>query len=144
MRTLIVALAIAGTAGGASAQQDVTAPGGMVRFSEPPRGAPLSARKQAEITIKGTLADPDGAKFRTEGAVVASSVKHGAFDEPIDGPVSIVCGQYSSRNPTGVYSGYSWFFVAIKHGQVLWFDVDGAADGPGAAYNGCKGAGLAN
>jgi hypothetical protein len=58
--------------------------------------------------------------------------------------VSVVCGQYNARGQTGGYDGYAWFFVAIKDSQVLWADVDHAADGPGVAYLGCKGAGLAS
>lgn len=143
MRLCILALAIAAAAGGASAQQDASDPSGMVRFTKPPAPPPGGVRGEAENAVRGGLSDPDSAKFRREDVAVASSVKHGAFDAPIDGPVSIVCGQYSLRSATGGYGDYSWFFVAIKHGQVLWSDVDDAANGPGPAYNGCKGAGLA-
>ncbi len=71
-------------------------------------------------------------------------MRRGAFGDRIPGPISIVCGQYRTRTATGGYSDYSWFFVAIKHGQVLWADVDKASDGPGNGYYGCKNAGLAD
>jgi len=98
-------------------------------------------RKQAEETIKHGLGDPDSVLFRAEGVSQAASVKHGAFGDRIAGPVSIVCGQYNAGGQTGAYA---WFFVAIKHGEVLWADVDEAAAGPGSGYYGCKNAGLAS
>jgi hypothetical protein len=140
MLALILALAI----GGAAGAQENASPNGELRLDNPPPREPGGVRKQAESTVKQSLADPDSAQFRAEGVSQATSVRHGAFGERIAGPVSVVCGQYNARGQTGGYDGYSWFFVAIKHGQVLWADVDHAADGPGVAYYGCKGAGLAS
>jgi hypothetical protein len=142
MRSLILALLLAGVAGVAVAQ-DNGAPSGTIRTDAPPPRPPASARKQAEEAIRHGLADPDGAQFRSERTSEVASVRRGAFGERIAGPVSVVCGQFSSRDQTGGQSGYAWFFVAIKHGEVLWSDVDRAADGPGVAYAGCRGAGLA-
>jgi hypothetical protein len=143
MRALTIALAVAAAAGTASAQQDPSDPG--IRLTNPTLPAPAAARKQAENTIRALIADPDDAKFRDESAKVAMSVKHYALDEPIDGPVSVVCGQYALRFPAGGYAGYAWFFVAIKQSQVLWSDVDDAnVGGPHVAYNACKAAGLAS
>jgi hypothetical protein len=143
MRALILALAIAGLAGAAAAQQDDTTPNGLVRFNLPPPAAPVGARKEAEAAIIGALPSSAAAKFRYEGVKVASSVQHGA-EAAVSGPVSVVCGQYSTRDDAGAYGGYAWFYVAIKHGEVLWFDLDDAASGHGVAYGGCQGAGMAN
>lgn len=142
MRALVVALAIAGAAGAAGAQ-DNGAPSGSIRVDIPPPGVPGGVRKQAESAVRQGLADPNSAAFRAERAVEVASVKHG-FGPAIDGPVSVVCGQYDSLDRTGGHSGYSWFFVAIKRGQVLWADVDLGGEPPGAGYYGCKGAGLAS
>ena len=140
MLGLILALAISG----AAVDRDSASPSGGLRVDAPPPPEPGGVRKQAENTIRQGLADPDSAQFRAIGVSQATSVKRGAFGERIAGPVSVVCGQYNARGQTGGYDGYSWFFVAIKHGQVLWADVDHASDGPGVAYYGCKGAGLAS
>jgi hypothetical protein len=140
MLGLILALAL----GGAAGTQDNASPNGELRVDVPPPREPGGVRKQAENAIRHSLTDPDSAQFRAVGVSQATSVKRGAFGERISGPVSVVCGQYNARGQTGGYDGYSWFFVAIKHGQVLWADVDHAADGPGVAYLGCKGAGLAS
>jgi len=142
MRAIVVALAIAGAAGAAGAQ-DNGAPGGSIRVDIPPPPVPGGARKQAEHAVREGLADPTSAAFRAEHVIEVESVKHG-FGPPIDGPVSVVCGQYASSDGKGGQSGYSWFFVAIKHGQVLWADVDSGDESPGAGYYGCKGAGLAS
>jgi hypothetical protein len=145
MRALLVTLAIVGAAGAASAQpQDYSAPNGALRMNQPAPREPPGVRKQAEATIRQVLAEPGSAEFRAEGVSEAASVKHGAFGKRIDGPVSVVCGQYKSRDQNGGYGGYYWFFVAIKHGRVLWADVDQGADGFGLAYSDCKGAGLAS
>jgi hypothetical protein len=140
LRALILALAI----GGAAGAQDNASPNGELRLDAPAPREPGGVRRQAENTIRQGLADPAGVEFRREGVTQATSVKHGDFGERIAGPVSVVCGQYNSRDQTGGFRGFAWFFVAIKHGQVLWADVDGGADDPGAAYYGCKGAGLAS
>jgi hypothetical protein len=141
MRALVMALAIASAAGAAHAQ-DNGAPGGSIRVDHPPPPVPGGARKQAEAAVRQGLADPTSAAFRAEHVIEVESVKHG-FGPPIDGPVSVVCGQYAVSDGKGGQSGVSWFFAAIKHGQVLWTDVDLGGD-PGAGYYGCKGAGLAS
>jgi hypothetical protein len=140
MLGLILALAI----GGAAVDRDNASPSGELRVDAPPPREPGGVRNQAETAVRQGLGDPDSAEFRAVGVSQATSVKRGAFGERIAGPVSVVCGQYNARGQTGGYDGYSWFFVAIKDGQVLWADVDHAADGPGVAYLGCKGAGLAS
>jgi len=134
MRALIVALAIAGAAGAASA---TTVNSGDAPLSGLTPTPPSNAREQAEHAIKDDLGDPDNVTFRVVRVMAAASVKRGAFATPIDGPVSIVCGQFSSRGRTGGDSGYSWFFVAIKRGHVLW-----TSRGPDEAYYSCENAGL--
>jgi hypothetical protein len=141
MRALVLALAIAGAAAAASAQ-DNGAPAGAIKVEHPPAPVPGGARKQAEAAIRQGLPDAESTQFRGERVSEVESVGHG-FGPRIDGPVSIVCGQYSTRNSAGASSAYAWFFVAIKHGQVLWSDVD-ETDGPGNGYYGCKNAGLAS
>ena len=140
MLAVILALAI----GGAAGTEENASPSGEIRMDHRPPPVPPSARKQAEETIRQGVADPGSIQFRDEGVSQAASVKRGAFGERIAGPVSIVCGQYNARGQTGGYDGYSWFFVAIKHGEVLWSEYDQASDGLGAAYNSCKNAGLAS
>ncbi len=145
MRAVMMALTLLGMAGVASAQdRDNASPNGEIRMDQSPAPEPGGARKQAEIAIRQGLADPAAAQFRAERATEVASVKRGAFGSRIEGPVSIVCGQYNAKDRTGAYGGYAWFFVAIKRGVVLWSDVDTAADGAGAGYYGCKGAGLAS
>jgi hypothetical protein len=139
MLGLILALAI----GGAAGTEENASPSGEIRMDHRPPPVPPSARKQAEEAIRHGLSNPDSVQFRDEGVSQAASVKRGAFGERISGPVAIVCGQYNARGQTGSYEGYSWFFVAIKRGEVLWSEVDQAADGAGAAYSSCKNAGLA-
>jgi hypothetical protein len=134
MRALIVALAIVGAAGAASA---ATVSGGETPIRSPTPIVPSGARAQAEGAIKDDLGDPDNVTFRVVRVMEAASVRHDAFAQPVDGPVSVVCGQFSSRGRTGGDSSYSWFFVAIKRGHVLW-----TARGPDEAYYSCAGAGL--
>jgi hypothetical protein len=134
MRALIVALAIAGAAGLAGA---TTVNSGDAPLSGLTPTAPSNAREQAEHAIKDDLGDPDNVMFREVRVMAAASVKRGAFATPIDGPVSIVCGQFSSRGRTGGDGGYAWFFVAIKRGHVLW-----TSRGPDEAYYSCENAGL--
>jgi len=143
MRALILAVVV-GAAAGVAVAQDNGAPSGTIRTDTPPPRPPASARKQAEEAIRHGLADPGSAQFRSERSSEVESVKRGAFGERIAGPISVVCGQFSSRDQSGGQGGYAWFFVAIKHSEVLWSDVDQASDGPGVAYAGCKGAGLAD
>lgn len=140
---MIVALAIAGAAGPANAMgPGTTISGGEVRESLTPT-VPASARKQAEDAIKHDLGDPVGLAFRAVKAAEVASVRHGAFANPVEGPVSIVCGQYSPRDAKGGDSGYAWFFVAIKRGHVLWTASDQTSATPDEAHDSCKGAGLA-
>ena len=114
MRALVVALAVAGVAGSASAQGSTTTWGGGVRESISPT-VPANAIGQAKAAVKRDIGD-DKPTFRTVKASEVASVRHGAFTEPINGPVSIVCGQYEKAGQ----GDYSWFFVAIKQGRVLW------------------------
>jgi len=142
MRGLMVALAIACAAGGASAQtDDPTAHNGEVGITEATPQPPGGVKRQAESIVTASLTDATGVSFRSVSAIVSPSVKHGAFAEPIAGPVSVVCGQYAAGADK---PAFSWFFVAIKHSKLLWADVDQPADGQGVAYYSCKNAGLAN
>jgi hypothetical protein len=140
MLALILALAI----GGAAGAEENASPSGELRMDHRPPPVPPSARKQAEEAIRSGQPDPGSVQFRDEGVSQAASVKRGAFGERVAGPVSIVCGQFNAHGQTGSYEGYSWFFVAIKHGEVLWSEYDQVSDGLGAAYNSCKNAGLAS
>ena len=142
MRALLLALAMIGAAGAAIAQEDASA-SGDVRFSPLSRPVPSGVRKHAEAAIKAGLANPNGIAFRGEHAVVAASVKRG-FGPLVEGPVSVVCGQFAARSATGGYGDFVWFYAAIKDGQVLWTDVDGDSGSPNAAYESCKAAGLAS
>jgi hypothetical protein len=142
MRALMVALAIVGAAGPASAMgPGTTIPGGEVRESITPT-VPANAPKQAEDAIKKPLDDPFTVTFRAVKGLEVASVRHGPFANPIEGPVSIICGQYGSPNRKG--GAYSWFFVAIKRGKVLWTASDETSNTPDEAYDSCKGAGLAD
>jgi hypothetical protein len=106
---------------------------------------PASARPQAENAIRHDLGGgPDSARFRAVQAVELAALRHGAFAELTQGPVSVVCGQYSSRDQQGAYGDYSWFFVAIKRGRVLWTSSDAAPGTPGEAYYSCQAVGLAH
>jgi hypothetical protein len=129
---------MASAAGAAGAQGVPSGP--ELRLPMRTYTVPASATKQAEDAVRRDLGDPAGAKFRDVRAAEVASVRHAAFEEPVQGPVSIVCGQVGVPNAAGGYGGYSWFFVAIKRGQILWDAAD--KDGPGDAYLSCKGAGL--
>ena len=138
MRALIVALAIAAAAGSAAASGAGTAIwGGGVQQSITPT-VPANARGQAEEAIKHDIGDAD-LKFRAVKASEVASVSHGALAAPVEGPVSIVCGQYEGQGQ----ADYAWFFVAIKRGHVLWATSAKTAAAPDEAYDSCKGAGLA-
>jgi len=144
MRPLMLALALASFAGAASAQVDEPLGGGdEVREKAPAPWVPSGASKEAVEAVKHSLGDPADVRFRTVRAIEVASVKRGAFDTPINGPVSFVCGQYSAQGRNGDYGPYAWFSVAIKRGQVLWATPDAASGDPGTAYYSCKGAGLA-
>ncbi|HLY81296.1 MAG TPA: hypothetical protein VKQ70_18100 [Caulobacteraceae bacterium] len=143
MRALILALAIAGGAGAAAAGPALSdGQGENVPVALPTPWVPNSARQQAMDVIRRGLPEADGARFTAVRAMEAASVRHGDFAETIDGPVSVVCGRYSLRDRIGGYDAASWFFVAIKQGQVLWASADKASTGAGEAYASCQNAGL--
>ena len=141
MRALFVALAMTCAAGSVSADGFVSNGQGEVQLPIPTPTVPSGARQQAEDAIKYDLGRPDSISFRAVVAMEAASVRHGAFAQSIDGPVSIVCGQYKTVDRSSGVSGYSWFFVAIKRGHVLWTAADVSGE-PGEAFNSCDGAGL--
>ena len=144
MRALILALAIAGAATAANAGVAVaTGQSDAVPIPAPTPRALDGARKQAEDAIRHDIGDTDGAGFRAVQVKEVASVRHGPFSERIDGPVSIVCGQYKSPGGTAASNYYSWFFVAIKEGHVLWA-ADDVSAGSDEAFYSCKGAGLAD
>ena len=142
MRALIVALTLATAAGAAGAANLPTVNSGDVPIPAPTPKVPDGVREQAEAVIKRDIGDPDSTTFRAVRAMEAKSVRHGPFAQTIDGPVSIVCGQYKFQDRAVGDSDYYWFFVAIKRGQVLWTAVDMASSGFDEAYESCKGAGL--
>jgi hypothetical protein len=144
MRALIAALAIAGAASAASAGTPGVANGqsDAVPIAAPTPQVPDGARAQAEAAIKRDIGDPDSTTFRAVRAMEAKSVRHGPFARSIDGPVSVVCGQYKFRDRAVGNSDYYWFFVAIKRGHVLWTAFDMASSGFDEAYESCEGAGL--
>jgi hypothetical protein len=144
VRALILALAIAGAAGAASAGNGDMANGQGENIPEaaPTPQVPSGARQQAEFVIKRDLGDPASVTFRAVRTMEAKTVKHGAFAQPIDGPVAVVCGQYNWQDRTGGDSRYYWFFVAIKQGHVLWSAFDLASSGFDEAYESCAAAGL--
>jgi hypothetical protein len=143
MRALVLALVIAGAAGVASAALP-TINSGEVPIPAPTPKAPDGVREQAEAAIKRDLGDPDSTTFRAVRAMEAKSVRHGPFAQPVDGPVSVVCGQYKLQDRAVGATDYYWFFVAIKRGQVLWTALDMASSGFDEAFESCKGAGLAS
>jgi hypothetical protein len=145
MRALIVALAIAGAAGAASAGQHgemADGQGENVPIPAPTPQVPDGARAQAEALIKRDLGDPDSITFHAVRAMEAKTVRHGPFAPTIDGPASVVCGQYKMQDRAAGASDYYWFFVAIKQGHVLWSAFDLASSEFDEAYESCKGAGL--
>jgi hypothetical protein len=143
MRVLILALAMASVAGLAHAQLGTSIPGGEVRTSLTPT-VPATARKQAQDAIRQVFHNPGSVNFRAVSAIEVATVRHGALGGPIDGPISIVCGQYSSFERKGGESDYSWFFVAIKRGKVLWTASDETSVTADEAYDSCVSAGLAH
>jgi hypothetical protein len=140
MRALILGIVLAGVASVAAAQF-TDAPNGSIRTEKPQATPASNARRQAEDAVRQTLTEPGAALFRAEKLKVADSVQHGPFNQPIAG-VSVVCGQYAMRDPAGAPGAYSWFFAAVKNGELLWADIDQPADGRGPAYAGCEGAGM--
>jgi hypothetical protein len=147
MRIVIVALAASCVAVAAWAQQDNDwGPGGQTRFTKPPSSgpAPGGVRQQAEDAVKAQLTGIADVGFHDVATQVVTSVRHGAFEDRIPGPISIVCGRYTTTDPTGGPLRQAWFFVPIKHSKVLWTAVDPVTPDPGEAYYSCKNAGLAN
>jgi hypothetical protein len=138
-----MALAISCLAGAASAQGSTTVSGPDVVAVGPAREVPSGAKKQAEDAIRRDLANPDGAMFRAVRANQVASMRHDAFSAEIDGPITLVCGQFTSGDAKGGDSDYAWFLAAIKRGHVLWTTLDDASGGPAAAHDTCKAAGLA-
>jgi hypothetical protein len=143
MRAVILALAIAGAAGAASAQISLGVSGGEVPHQVSPT-VPAGAVKQAKEAIQQAHGDREDVAFRAVRAIEVASVKQGAFSAPIDGPVAVVCGQVSAGDPGAASTDYYWFFVAIKRGHILWTAEDKPSNSPGDAYYSCKGAGLAD
>ncbi|HEX3407410.1 MAG TPA: hypothetical protein VHS81_09250 [Caulobacteraceae bacterium] len=146
MRVLIATLAICLAAGAARAQQDTDwGPGSTTRFTTPgtQHVAPGGVRQQAEDAVKAQLPGASSVAFHGVATQVVTSVRRG-FEDRIAGPVSIVCGQYATKDPEGGPLRQAWFFVPIKHSKILWSDVDPPGQGPGDAYLSCKNAGLAN
>jgi hypothetical protein len=45
----------------------------------------------------------------------------------VDGPLSVVCGQFATRDQTGGYGRFVWLYAGVKRGQVLWTDIDDGA-----------------
>lgn len=136
----MVAIALAGTAAAGDANKSIAGGPENAASPAPDNGATITAAEQA---VRDQLIDPDSAKFRSERATEVGWAKHGAFGSRIDGPISMACGEVNARNRMGGYSGFAWFLVAIKDGQVLWSDLDDATDdAPGSAFYGCKNVGL--
>jgi len=140
MRVVILALALVGVAGAGQAAVGTAITGGEVRETLTPT-VPASARQQAEDAIKADLRDQPSVTFRAVKAVELASLRHGAFTPLIEGPVSVVCGQYSSQDPNGAYA---WFFVAIKRGHVLWTTTDAPSGPSEEAHDSCTAVGIAN
>lgn len=149
MRSWMLALALAGVAGVAIAQVDTQVDdeghggGDEVRSKIDTPWAPSGAPRQAEQALSQALGAPNGLRFQSVRAIEVAEVKHSAFESPIQGPVTFVCGEYGLLRQAGDYSPYSWFSVAIKRGKVLWTTPDAATGELGTAYYSCKGAGLA-
>ena len=145
MRVLIVALAIASvgfpTCAGAPGIRN--GQGDTVPVQAPTPKVPDGARKQAEDAINRDLGGENTATFRVVRALEAESIRHDPFARRVDGPVSVICGQYAPHAGKADGGGYTWFLVAIKRGQVLWTTRDVAGEFA-EAYNSCKAAGLAD
>jgi hypothetical protein len=139
MRVLIVALSLVAVAGaaGAGGMGTATTGGGVTETLTPT--VPGGARQQAEDAIKQDVRDAPGVTFRAVKTVAVASLRHGPFEPLITGPVSVVCGQVGPLDQSG---GYSWFFVAIKRGQVLWTTTDAPSAASAEAHDSCQAVGL--
>lgn len=150
MRALIMTLAFAALAAPIVASAQAGAGGGAglvgpdIRVRLQPHTVPGGAPKVAEDAVRHDLGDAEGAKFRLVKASEVASVRRSMFEDRVDGPLSIVCGEVAAPNHTGGYGDYSWFFVTIKQGHVLWLAADRDPATPGEAYYSCKAAGLTN
>ena len=144
MRVVILALAIASAGASASAGSPgiSNGQGDSVPVAAPTPKVPDGARKLAEDAISYDLGEQNHASFRAVRAMEAASIRHDPFAAPVDGPVSVVCGQYALQDGKPDGGGYAWFLVAIKRGHILWTTRDVAGEFA-EAYNSCKGAGLA-
>lgn len=141
MRSLIAALAVAACPIVASAQS-TSLTGPDIRQRIETHTVPAGAVKQAEDAVRHELAEADTANFRVVKATEVAAVRRAAFEAPVDGPVSIVCGQFGLPEHAMADGGYAWFFVAIKRGHVLWITSDKGAAAPGDAYYSCRAASL--
>ena len=141
MRALIAALVLATGPSLAVAQMNgLTGPD--IRRRIETHTVPADAVKQAEDAVRHALGEAETANFRVVKAAEVAAVRRAPFEEPVDGPVSIVCGQFGSPAQPVADGGYAWFFVAIKRGRVLWITSDKGAASPGDAYYSCRGANL--
>ncbi len=140
MRALIAALVVVAVPVAARAQMNgLTGPD--IRRRIETHTVPVGAVKEAEDAVRKALGEADGARFRVVQAIEVAAVRRAPFEEAVDGPVSIVCGQFGSAGSAGP-AGFAWFFVAIKRGQVLWVTSDKGGAGLGDAYYSCRGANL--
>ena len=95
MRALIAALAVVAVPVAASAQMNgLTGP--EVRRRIETHTVPAGAVKEAEDAVRKALGEADGARFRVVQAIEVAAVRRAPFEEPVDGPVSIVCGEFGS------------------------------------------------
>lgn len=145
MRALLLATAFAAMAGGAfAAASDPEAKNPSADAPATTQPGPDNIVPLAEAGVRGDLIDADSAKFRDEGSVQMAWLRRGLFGPRTDGPLTMVCGRVNSKNRMGGYSGFAWFYAAIKDGRYLWAEVDDATDDqPGFAYAVCKRNGLA-
>lgn len=104
--------------------------------------AEAALRAIAEDGIRDVLKDPDSAHFKWGAghAVTLTNFRAGLFARTIPGDVSFDCGRVNAKNQMGGYVGYKWFWVAIKDGRVVSYDLD-SGDDDNAAYN-CRRWGL--
>jgi hypothetical protein len=128
--------------GAASAQGTPGVAGPDIRRPIDPPPVPPGALGQAENVIRHDLGDLRTVRFLAVRAVEVASIKHGPLADRIDGPVAIVCGRYAAPTSNGGYGPYSWFFVAIKGGHILWTASNEVFTMIDEAYYSCTAAGL--